>query len=158
MDRWVEISFDCLPLRSVGRLDIPLDASPKYRERCERIKDALNKHGSHNAYFLYNTRCTYHLANCEQIGMIQFRFEGTALTESEDRECERCDLDVHLVRETCDWLTEPIVQWFAETVPRSVAVEFNRYIEAGDLERTKQRIDQIRAASDEADGFVGMYL
>ena len=29
MDRWVEISFDCLPLRSVGRLDIPMDASPK---------------------------------------------------------------------------------------------------------------------------------
>ena len=25
----VQISFDCLPLRSIGRLDIPLDASPE---------------------------------------------------------------------------------------------------------------------------------
>jgi hypothetical protein len=30
--RYVEIVFDCLPLRSVGRLDIPIDASPKYRQ------------------------------------------------------------------------------------------------------------------------------
>ena len=41
MNRYVEISFDCLPLRSVGRLDIPMDASPKYRERCERINAPL---------------------------------------------------------------------------------------------------------------------
>ena len=30
---YVDISFDCLPLRSVTRLDVPIDASPKYRER-----------------------------------------------------------------------------------------------------------------------------
>jgi hypothetical protein len=63
-----------------------------------------------------------------------------------------------LNRETCEWLTEPVVQWFAETVPRSVAVEFDRYIEAGDLEKAKQRIEKIQAASDDAGGFVGMYL
>ncbi len=158
MERWVEITFDCLPLRSVGRLDIPLDASPAYRERCERIKSAISKHGSHNSYYLYNAQCTYRLANSDQIGMILFRFEGTALTDSDDRHCERCDLEVQLVRETCEWLTEPVVDWFAQTVPRSVAVEFDRYIEAGDLEKTKQRIEKIRAASDQADGFVGRYL
>ena len=54
MDRWVEISFDCLPLRGIGRLDIPMDASPKYQQRCERIKDAMERHGSFNSYFLYN--------------------------------------------------------------------------------------------------------
>lgn len=32
MDRFVDISFDCLPLRSIGRMDVPLDASPKFRE------------------------------------------------------------------------------------------------------------------------------
>ena len=37
----VEITFDCLPLRSVGRLDIPIDASPKYRERCLAIKRSI---------------------------------------------------------------------------------------------------------------------
>ena len=41
MSEYVEIEFDCLPLRSVGRMDIPIDASPNYRARCERIKHAL---------------------------------------------------------------------------------------------------------------------
>ena len=77
MNQWVEISFDCLPLRSVGRLDIPLDASPKYRERCLRVKAALEKHGSHNTYFLYNAQCIYRLTNRDDVGMIQFTFEGT---------------------------------------------------------------------------------
>ena len=31
MQRYVEIVFDCLPLRSISRLDIPIDASPRYR-------------------------------------------------------------------------------------------------------------------------------
>ena len=44
-NRYVDIVFDCLPLRSIGRMDIPLDASPKYRARCERIKHALAVHG-----------------------------------------------------------------------------------------------------------------
>ena len=37
MNRWVEIAFDCLPLRTITRLDIPIDASPAYQQRCERI-------------------------------------------------------------------------------------------------------------------------
>ena len=52
MNRWVDVTFDCLPLRSIGRLDIPIDASPKYRERCERLKACIDKHGAHNSYFL----------------------------------------------------------------------------------------------------------
>jgi len=158
MNRWVEIAFDCLPLRSVGRLDIPIDASPKYRERCERVKAAIEKHGSHNTYYLYNAKCTYHLTNDEELGMVQFGFEGTVFTDSEDLRCESCDLEVELKRETCTWLTEPIVRWFAETVPHSVTVEFNRYIDAGDLKKTKEQIEKIRAASDEAGGYLGMYL
>ena len=81
MDRWVEISFDCLPLRSVGRLDIPIDASPKYRQRCERIKRALEKHGSHNTYYLYNAECRFHLTNDPALGMATFRFEGDTTKE-----------------------------------------------------------------------------
>lgn len=158
MDRWVEITFDCLPLRSIGRWDVPLDASPKYRARCERIKAAVAKHGAHNTYYLHHAQCTYHLANSNQLGMIQFRFEGTALTDEEDMHCSRCDLQIELAGETCEWLTEPIVDWFAQTVPRSVAVEFDRFIEAGDLEQAKQRIEKLKAASDEAGGFIGMYL
>ncbi len=158
MDQWVEIRFDCLPLRSVTRLDIPLDASPKYQAFCHRVKAAIEKHGTHNVYYLYNASCVYHLMNHPERGSIEFRFEGCVLTDEADRTCQSCDLEVELIRESCDWLQQSIVEWFSETVPRSVAVEFDRYIEAGDLQRTKERIEQIQQASDEAGGFIGMYL
>ena len=158
MTRWVDISFDCLPLRSIGRLDIPIDASPKYRSLCERIKAAIEKHGSHNTYYLYNAQCTFHLTNNADLGMTQFRFEGTAFTDADDLKCESCDLGVELKHESCDWLIEPIVNWFAETVSRSVAVEFDRYIEAGDLQKAKDRIEKLQAECDDTGGFIGMYL
>jgi hypothetical protein len=158
MQRWVDIQFDCLPLRSVTRLDIPLDASPKYRARCERIKNALEKHGAFNSYYLHNGRCVYHLLNCEQRGTLEFIFEGTVVTDGQDVKTQLTDLIVSLAGETCDWLTESVKLWFSETVARSVAVEFDRYIEAGDLEKTRQRIATITAQSDDAGGFVGMYL
>ncbi|MDP6443559.1 MAG: hypothetical protein QGG36_02800 [Pirellulaceae bacterium] len=155
---WVEIEFDCLPMRSIGRLDIPIDASPKYRKRCENIKRALEQFGSHNTYYLYNARCLYHLTNDPERGMVEFRFEGVAFTNKDDTTTERCHLEVELRSETCDWLTEPIVLWFREGVENAVCVEFDRYIEAGDLDQTKQRIEQIQSASDQSGGYVGMYL
>jgi hypothetical protein len=158
MSHWVDITFDCLPLRTIGRLDIPLDASPKYRARCEKIKQAIDKHGAHNTYFLYNAKCAFHLANHDDAGLIEFSFEGVVLTDADDLHAQHCDLEVELVRETCDWLTEPVVKWFALTVSRSVAIEFDRYIEAGDLEQAKRRIARIQAASDESGGYMGMYL
>ena len=45
--------------------------------------------------------------------MLQYRFEGTVLTDETDTKTVNADLHVELVRETCDWLTEPVVQWFA---------------------------------------------
>ena len=158
MSDHVDIEFDCLPLRSVGRMDIPIDASPAYRARCERIKHALETHGSHNTYFLYNAQCAFHLTNQPEIGMIQFRFEGTALTDSTDQKTLRCDLEVELIRETCDWLTAPVTAWLGESVIKAVEVEFDRYIAAGDLAQTVERIAKLQAASDERGGFVGMYL
>lgn len=158
MDRWVEIEFDCLPLRSITRFDVPIDASPKYQQFCQRVKAAVDKHGSHNSYYLHNARCVYHLLNSEDRGAIAFRFEGTVLTDDQDVQTKSCDLSVELASETVDWLTETVVKWFSETVSRSVAVEFNRYINAGDLALTKERIAKIQQASDESDGFVGMYL
>lgn len=158
MDRFVDIGFDCLPLRTIGRLDIPLDASPKYRALCERIKAAIEKHGSHNSYYLYNAHCRYRLANHPQLGMIEFKFEGTVLTDPSDLATVSSDLAVTLEKETCDWLTEPIVRWFHETVAHSVRLEFDRYIEAGDLEQAKKRMEKMRAAADQSGGYVGMYL
>ena len=144
MSTWVDISFDCMPLRSVGRLDIPLDASPKYRALCERIKQAIETHGSHNTYYLYNAKCVYHLTNRPDHGMLEYRFDGTVFTDATDLRTIRCELNVELVRETCDWLTEPIVLWFHDSVRHSVCAEFDRYIDAGDLERALERIEKIR--------------
>ena len=158
MNRWVEISFDCLPLRTVGRLDIPIDASPKYRQRCEAVKAAIDKHGSHNTYYLYSAECTFHLTNHSELGMIQFRFEGTVLTDAADLKTERCDLAVELIRETCDWLTAPIVKWFEQSVSHAVAIEFDRYIAAGNLEAAKARIARLQAETEQKGGYVGMYL
>ena len=158
MNRWVEISFDCLPLRTVTRLDIPIDASPKYRERCERVKRAIDKHGSFNSYYLYNAGCKFHLTNHDDLGMIEFRFDGVALTDGSDLKTQRCDLTVELVRETCDWLTAPVVAWFHQSVSHAVKVEFDRFIEAGDLQKARDRIAKIQAEAEKSGGFVGMYL
>ena len=118
--QFVEITFDCLPLRSVGRLDIPIDASPAYRQRCERVKHELERHGSHNTYFLYNASCVFHLTNNPEDGMLEFSFDGTVLTDATDQHTEHAYLHVELVRETCDWLSQPIVDWFRETVSQAV--------------------------------------
>jgi len=158
MSNYVEIDFDCLPLRSITRLDIPIDASPKYRARCERLKEALQHHGSHNTYYLYNARCVFHLTNDPNLGMIEFKFEGTVLTDDTDLKTKDCVLSVELVRETCDWLNEKIVKWFHETVPEAVQVEFDRYIAAGDLAQTKKRIEKIQQQENELGGYVGMGL
>jgi hypothetical protein len=158
MSQWVEISFDCLPLRSIGRLDVPLDASPKFRQRCERIKHAMEKHGSHNSYFLYGATCKFHLTNKDGYGTVEFRFEGTVLTDASDLTTQTADLEVELVRETCDWLTAPIVAWFAQSVSEAVKVEFDRYIEAGDLARAKERAARMQAEMEKSGGYVGMYL
>ena len=158
MDRWVEISFDCLPLRTVGRLDIPLDASPRFRAQCERIKSAIETHGAHNTYYLHHAQCRFHLSNDPDVGMLQFAFEGTVFTDAADQKTVRSDLAVELIRETCDWLTEPIVDWLSKSVAYAVQVEFDRYIAAGDLGKAVERIEKIRAASDESGGFLGMYL
>jgi hypothetical protein len=158
MGRYVDITFDCLPLRTVGRLDIPIDASPKYRERCLRIKRAIEAHGSHNTYYLYNAGCTFHLTNDETVGMIEFRFEGTALTDQRDEKTLSCDLDVELVREACDWLTAPIVEWFRQTVSAAVQIEFDQYIAAGDLEKAHRRAELLEGQMEQSGGYLGMFL
>jgi len=158
MNRFVDITFDCLPLRSVTRLDIPIDASPKYQALCERIKQGIATHGTHNTYYLYNARCTFHLTNNPELGSVEFAFEGTVMTDPSDRQTHHCHLDVRLQRETCDWLIEPVVAWLQESVQQAVTVEFDRYIEAGDLAQTIERIRRQQAQTDESGGFVGMYL
>jgi hypothetical protein len=155
---YVEISFECLPLRAIARFDVPMDASPEYRARVERIKQASVKHGLYNSYYLHDARCVFHLTNDPQVGMLEFEFEGTVLTDSEDRKSLDCDLTSGLAGETCDWLTEPAVAWFRETIGRAVLVEFDRYIAAGDLRRTIERLARFDAESEARGGYLGMGL
>lgn len=154
----VEIVFDCIPLRSITRLDIPMDASPGYIRKCEAIKQAMELHGTHNAYFLHNATCTYFVSNHPEIGRIQFSFQGTVTTNADDTQAASTSLEVKLESETCEWLNEPIVQWFAKTVQESVKHEFDRYIAAGDLSKTEARLKEMQEKQDTEGGYLGMYL
>ena len=154
----VEISFECLPLQSLGRLGIPLDASPAFHERGQRIKDAIEKHGTCNTYYLFDAHCIFRLTNDPSCGMLRFGFEGTVITDPGDLCTRSCDLDVRLLQETCDWLTEPIVRWFSETVSVAVRVEFDRFIAEGDLSRNRVRASRAATACEETSSSLGMYL
>jgi len=158
MAECVEIVFECLPLRSVTRFDVPLDAPEEFAAKVERIRAAIDKHGLHNTYYLHDASCTFHLTNDPNFGMLKFFLEGTALTDTGDQKTVSCDLAVELHQETCDWLVEPVTQWFHETVREAVRVEFDRYIAAGDLQKTIERIEKLQAESDAHGGFLGMGL
>ncbi len=158
MDPVIEIAFECLPLRSVSRFDVPLDAPPQFEALVKNVRAAIERHGAHNTYYLHQGTCVLHLTNDPEIGMLEFTFQGTLLTDPEDRHTLSADLDVQLRRETCDWLTEPVVQWFTETVGRAVHVEFDRFIAAGDLTKTIERVEKLAAESDAMGGFLGLGL
>lgn len=154
----VEITFECTPLRGVPRLDIPIDASPGFRRRLERMQRAVARHGTRNSYYLTDGRCTFRFTNDPDIGWVGFAVEGTVLTDELDRRTVGSDLTIELDRETCDWLTQPAVAWLLQSAKRAVEVEFDRFIAAGDLARSLDRLNREQAASDAAGGYLGMNL
>jgi hypothetical protein len=158
MSQYISISFDCLPLRSVGRFDPPLDAPPELVAFYAKLRKAADKHGLYNAYYLHHARCVFHLTNDEQQGTVGFAFEGTVLTDTEDRKTLDVDLVVQLDGEVCDWLTAAGVDFLSESVRHAVRVEFDRYIAAGNLQRTIERVERIRAESEAQGGFMGWGL
>jgi hypothetical protein len=131
----VEIEFDCLPLRTVGRLDVPLDASDDFRRRAARIKAALGEFGAERSYLLYNAHCVFRFANSEFAGMCRLEFEGVVRTDAGDRQCHETHLEVRLVSDTCGGVPAAIEAWLADRVRQAAAVEFDRFISAGQLER-----------------------
>ena len=153
----VDIAFDCLPLRSVGRVDVPLDASPAYRERCERLQRAIEKYGAANTYFLYNTRCVYKLANSDIDNMLRFTFDGVVVTDRSDGRAERAELTVKLTSETCGPMSPDVLAWFGRVVERAVLIEFNHFIAAGQLEARVAGLGQVDSIADVAD-FTGMNM
>ena len=124
----------------------------------KKLREAARKHGLHNTYYLHDGRCTFHLTNHDQIGVVDFAFEGTVLTDAEDLRTLGSDVQATLIGETCDWLVAPVVAWFADTVREAVKVEFDRFIAAGDLHKTIQRMQQLQANSDAQGGFLGAWL
>ena len=80
------------------------------------------------------------------------------MTDEKDLASRNCELNVELESETCSWLNQAIVDWLAETVQRAVLSEFDRYIQAGDLSRTLNRMEEIQKAAEDSGGYVGMYL
>lgn len=157
MDTQIDIAFDCLPHRSVGRVDIPLDASPEFRSRLEHLKRSIDKHGIENAYFLYNARCVYHLANSDIEGMLRFSFEGAVLTDRSDAKAASADLDVELVSETCGGVPAAVLEWLCGAVARAVLVEFDRFITAGHLEQRVNELDAMTHLASLAN-FKGMHV
>lgn len=154
MEPVVEITFDCLPLRAVGRLDAPLDASPVFRRRYEHLVAALEKYGPERAYFLYDARCVFRLANSEIEGMVRFEFEGLVHTDASDMLTEQVELDITLASDTCGGLPPEVLPWFKQRVEKAVAIEFDRFIAAGQLKDHTTDLAQIERLS----GFSGMNL
>jgi len=154
----VAIAFECTPLRSVPRLDVPLDASPGYRSRLERMQRAVATHGTRNAYYLTDGSCTFRFTNDSATGWVRFGFEGTVFTDDADLTTTGSDVTILLDVETCDWLTQPAVEWLEVSVKHAVEAEFDRYIAAGDLAKAHERLAREQARIDEAGGFLGMNL
>jgi hypothetical protein len=154
----VVIRFDCTPLRAVARAEVPAEASPRFRALVGRMQAAVAKHGVRNAYYLTNASCTFRFTNAPERGWVTFDVEGTLLTDDLDTRTVGSDLTVKLTKETCDWLTQPAVAWLDLSVRRAVEAEFDRYITAGDLGRTLDRLAREQADSDAAGGFLGMNL
>jgi hypothetical protein len=157
MEPLVDIAFDCLPLRSVGRVDVPLDASPAFRARCQQLQRAIDAHGTQNAYYLYNTRCVLRLANSDVINMVRFSFDGTVITDLSDGKADRADLAVELTAETCGGLPADVLAWFRRVVERAVLIEFDHFIAAGSLAARVTQLGKVASVADLAD-FAGMGL
>jgi hypothetical protein len=127
----VDVEFDCIPLRTIGRLDVPLDASDAQRRRAERMQSAVNSYGVDRTYFLQNARCVFRFANSDVEGICRFEFEGVVRTDAGDRKCEDAILDVALVSETCGGVPAPVEAWLIDRVRQAVMIEFDRFIAAG---------------------------
>lgn len=148
MEPLVDIAFDCLPLRSICRVDIPLDASPAFRARCQQLLYAIDSHTGENAYYLYNTRCVFRLANSDVTGMVRFSFDGTVTTDRSDCKADRADLAVELVGETCGGVPPEVLAWYRHVVERAVLTEFDRFIAAGSLAARVDELGKVDSVSD----------
>jgi hypothetical protein len=128
-----------------------------FRARCERLQRAIEMYGTDNAYFLYNTRCVYRLANSDIENMLRFSFDGVLFTDRSDARADRAELAIELSSQTCGPLPPEVLAWFRQIVERAVLIEFDHFVAAGLRdERVKDlaNLDSIASVSD----FAGMHV
>ena len=158
MPQAVAIVFDCLPFRRVSNAGLPLDATEEYRRLWRRERAAMAKHGKENTYFLYNAECRFPFTN-SQSGYMRFRFEATVMTDEEDERPADIDLVYELAETDFSGPLAPeTFQFFDEALRRAVLVEFQLFIDAGNLKRALAGEEQILREWHENRGFVGMHI
>lgn len=145
-----------MPLRTICRWDIPLDASPRFRARCERIKRARDKYGAHRTYFLDHGNCRLRLSNHPNEGAIDFIFFGPVVTDDADRRTIAADLSIDVRSESLVWINDGVLTWLKDTVSRAVMLEFDRYIACGNAHHLQRRCLLPDLEWEYYGGFVGM--
>jgi hypothetical protein len=152
----VSIVFECLPFRLVGHAGLPLDASDEQQALWRRFRAAMTKHGTANTYFLYNADCTFRLSNGDD-GSMRFIFEATARTDETDSRPVAVDIVSQLAEtDFARPLAPPVMEFFREAVRRAVSVEFQRFIDSGNLKRKLAEKEHMLQEWDRNRGFVGM--
>ena len=123
----------------------------------DRLRRAAAKHGLHNSYYLYRATCIFHLTNDAEAGMVEFAFEGTVLTDTDDLKTRQCDLEARLAAGGLRLAHRPGGPvWLGQSVSRAVQVEFDRYIAAGDLQKTIARMERLQKETEARGGTLGM--
>ena len=125
-----------------------MDASGVYRIRYERLRAAIDEFGTERCYYLYDAHCSFHFANSEVEGMVRFNFEGIVRTDAGDALSDEVDLETELSSETCGGVPPEVQVWLADRVEQAVAIEFNRYVAAGQLGSRSAEIGQLERLSD----------
>lgn len=150
----VLIQFSCYPFRSAGRLDVPLDAPEDFQALCRRFVAALRRHGTEHTYYVHGGTVEFRLANGPG-GSIVFAVEGTVWTDAADRKTQRVDLACEAAASDFGPLEPAVGEFFRRAVERAFVVEFDRYIESGDLERTVRHAKAAMLQSEQRGGYVG---
>ena len=151
----VLIQFNCYPFRSATRLDIPMDAPEEFQELCRRFVQALRQHGTEHTYYLHNATVEFQLSNRPGAN-VKFRFEGTIWTNTEDRKTARLEITTEFLHSDFGPLDPAVQSFFDQAIHRAVTAEFDRYIEAGELEKTVQQAKEAILQADQTGGYMGM--
>lgn len=132
-----------------------MDAPEEFQELCRRFVVALRKHGTAHTYYLHTATAEFRLSNGPDAS-VKFAFEGTAWTDSDDRKTTRLEIDTELIASDFDPFDPAVEQFFSQAVHRAVMAEFDRYIEAGELQKAVQRAKEAMLQSELSGGYMGM--